>query len=195
MLPSLLKLTDSSLLETVKSLKQVENTTIADLVLYLSEVDSRKLYRDIGFSSMFSYCTAALVAGGLGYSEGAAYRRIQAARSLKENPEIYELLKEGKLSLCAVSEISKVIKPENKLELLTLAEGKPKAEVQKITVKYQAPSKSLMREKIVAKKVILENTSPLFSNPDSTNCSGLLEAGTAEETRFTSTGACPKSVC
>ena len=103
MLPSLKDLSDSSLLDNVKNFKQVEDKTIAELVLYLSEVDARKLYRDIGFSSLFSYCTTSLVDGGLGYSEGSAYRRIQAARSLKDNPEIYELLRDGKLSLCAVS--------------------------------------------------------------------------------------------
>ena len=90
MLPSLQSLSDNSLLDFVKNLKQVENQTLAELVLYLSEVDTRKLYRDIGFSSLFAYSTKEL-----GYSEGAAYRRIQAARSLKDNPEIYELLKTG----------------------------------------------------------------------------------------------------
>jgi len=70
MLPSLQSLSDNSLLDFVKNLKQVENQTLAELVLYLSEVDTRKLYRDSGFSSLFSYCTTEL-----GYSEGAAYRR------------------------------------------------------------------------------------------------------------------------
>ena len=166
MLPSLNNLTDQSLLNNVKDLKQFENKTIADLVLYLSEVDARKLYRDIGFSSLFSYCTTLIDDGGLGYSEGSAYRRIQAARSLKDNPEIYELLRDGKLSLCAVAEISKVIKPENKTELLELSQGKPKAEVCKITAKYQGPVMPLKRERIIAKKVLVEHKDPLFSLPD-----------------------------
>ena len=166
MLPSLKDLSDSSLLDNVRGFKQLEDKTIAELVLYLSEVDQRKLYRDIGFSSLFSYCTTSMADGGLGYSEGSAYRRIQAARSLKNNPEIYELLRDGNLSLCAVAEISKVIKPDNKTELLALSQGKPRTEVQKITVKYQAPIMPLKREKVVAKKVLVENNNPLFSAPD-----------------------------
>jgi len=164
MLPSLKELSDNLLLDNVKAFKQVEDQTIADLVLYLSEVDARKIYRDIGFSSLFSYCSSSVADGGLGYSEGSAYRRIQAARSLKENPEIYELLKDGKLSLCAVAEISKVIKPENKAELLELSQGKPKTEVQKITLNYQAPVNNITREKIVAKRVLVASTDPLFAS-------------------------------
>ncbi len=179
MLPSLSKLSDKLLLDNVRNLKQIEDKTIADLVLYLAEVDTRKLYRNIGFSSLFSYCTSSLSEGGLGYSEGSAYRRMQAARSLKDNPEIYELLQKGKLSLCAVAEISKVIKIDNKTELLELSQGKPKSEVQKITARYQAPVMPLKKERITAKKVLVENKDPLFS---------LIDAPKAtEETRFTFT--------
>jgi hypothetical protein len=177
MLPSLKDLSDNLLLDNVSAFKKVEDQTIADLVLYLSEVDTRKLYRDIGFSSLFTYCTSSLSEGGLGYSESSAYRRIQAARSLEAHPEIYELLRDGKLSLFAIAEISKVIKPENKVELLELSQGKAKTEIQKITVKYQAAVKPLKREKVVAKKVIVENKDPLFAAASSPE--------TSTETRFT----------
>src|SRR5258708_2503855 len=101
-LPSLKNISDDSLLDSLKNLKSNENKTIAEIVLHLYEIDSRGIYRDIGFSSLFSYCHEAL-----GYSEGATFRRIQAARCLKNNPEVYDLIKNGKLSLCAVGEISK----------------------------------------------------------------------------------------
>ena len=172
MLPSLKDISDSNLLENVKSLKKVEDKTLADLILFLSEVDARKLYRDIGFSSLYSYCIE-----GLGYSGASAYRRIQAARAFKDNPEIYELLKDGKLSLCAIAEISKVMTADNKTELLELSQGKPKAEVQKLTLKYQPPVAPLKKEKVIAKRVIVDNQDPLFST-----------ASTSEskvETRFT----------
>lgn len=89
MLPSLKDLSDSLLLDNVRAIKNVEDQAIADFVLYLAEVDSRKLYREVGFSSLFSYCTSSITESGLGYSESSAFRRIQAARSLKDNPEIY----------------------------------------------------------------------------------------------------------
>jgi len=158
MLPLLKDITDSDLLENVKSLKNVEDKTLADLVLFLFEVDVRKLYRDIGFSSLYTYCIE-----GLGYSGASAYRRIQAARTLNDHPEIYELLKNGKLSLCAIAEISKVMTADNKTELLELSQGKPKAEVQKLTLKYQPPVAPLEKEKVIVKKVIVENKDSLFS--------------------------------
>ena len=127
------------------------------MVLHLYEVDSRKIYHDKGYASLFSYCREALR-----YSEGAAFRRIQAARALKDNPEIYELLKEGKLSLCAVAEISKVIKPENKEVLLTESQGKAKLEVQKITAKYGAPTVS--RKERITPRVTKSEALPIFSH-------------------------------
>ena len=160
-LSSIKNLSNELILENLKRLKSNEDKTIADFVLYLSELDSRKLYRDSGFSSLFTYCTE-----GLGYSAGAAYSRVQAAKSLKDNPEIYGLLRDGKLTLCAVSEISKVLKPENKAELIQSSQGKSKAEVQKITVKYQE-AKPIKKEKITPKKVIIENKEPLFSQDSS----------------------------
>ena len=59
---------------------------------------------------------------------GATHRRIVAARCLRSNPGVYELLKEGKVSLCALSEIAKVVTPENKEEILNLSQGIPKQE-------------------------------------------------------------------
>src|SRR5436189_4065126 len=116
-IPNLDKLSNGSLVENIQGLRKMENEAISEIVLHLAEVDKRALYRELGYSSLFSYCTL-----GLKYSEGSAQRRIQAARALKSNPEIYSLLKDGKLSLCAVLEISKVTDDSNKRELLILSQ-------------------------------------------------------------------------
>ncbi len=42
---------------------------------------------------------------------------MAAARCLKEHPEVYEKLRSGALTLCAVAELSKVMTPINKAEL------------------------------------------------------------------------------
>jgi hypothetical protein len=143
------KLSNMAIINNLKNLKDKENAALADIILYLFELEARKLYREAGYSSLFTYCTECL-----GYSEGSAYRRIQAARSLKDNPEIYELVKIGKLSLCAVSEISKVkdisssevYKSEKlvkiKSELITASLGKSKEEVKILTAKHFAPQNS-----------------------------------------------------
>jgi len=67
---------------------------------------------------------------------------------------VYELLKEGKVSLCALSEVAKVITPENKKEVLTLSQGLPKQEAQRLASRYQ-PATLPKRETIRAKKVVV----------------------------------------
>ena len=60
MIATLKNTSDSDLLNSIKGLKSNENKTIAEIVLHLFEIDSRGLYRDAGYSSLFSYCTEAL---------------------------------------------------------------------------------------------------------------------------------------
>lgn len=148
MLKSLENISDTDLIASLKSMNSSENEALAEIILYLSEVDSRKIYRELGHSSLFSYCIQAL-----GYSESAAWRRIQVARCLKSNPEIYQSIRTGRLSFCALVEICKVKEEASKQELFKASEGKSKREVQVLTAKYQ-PAVLPKREVIKAKKVI-----------------------------------------
>ena len=54
------RLTDAQLLETVHSLAARERTATAELIATLAEVDARRLYLGLGYSSMFAFCTASL---------------------------------------------------------------------------------------------------------------------------------------
>ena len=49
------------------------------------EIDSRRLYLEIGYASLWAYCT-----GALKYSEASAQRRIEAMRALREIPVLAE---------------------------------------------------------------------------------------------------------
>ena len=85
--PTLTHLSHEELRTSAKSLRRIEQKAIADMVLYLSEIESRRIYRDFGYPSLFSYRT-----GELGYSDAGAWRRVSAARCLKSHPEVYEKL-------------------------------------------------------------------------------------------------------
>jgi len=148
--------TDCELLERLSQLSGKENRVIAEIVLHLFHVDKRGIFREAGYSSLFSYCTE-----GLKYSVGAASRRITAARALKTSPELYELLKEGNISLCAISSISKVITAENKEELVEKSTGKSKAQVELIASEYGEPEKP-KQERIRAKRVIVPSKTLSF---------------------------------
>ena len=150
-------LTNSELIAQLKILRGNECNAIAEVVLHLAELDARGLYRDAGYSSLFSYCREAL-----GYSEGSAQRRITAARCLQKNPEVYEKLKNGSLSLCQVSTIAPVISEENSTSILHAIEGKSKVEVQRLVAQH-SPVKRPTPERIKVKRIEPSSEMPLFS--------------------------------
>jgi hypothetical protein len=142
----------------LKNLRRKENAALADILMYLSEFDQRKAYRELGFSSLFTYCSEAL-----DYSEGAAYRRVQAARLCITNPEILDSIKTGKLTLCSIAEISKVKAKEDKINLLKTSAGKSKRVVQVLTAQFLPPEKT-KKDSIRIKAVKIENMALLRSN-------------------------------
>jgi len=149
---------DKELLVKMADLSGREQRTTAEVVLYLNQIDQRKLYRDAGYSSLFTYCREKL-----GYSEGAACRRITAARALNSSPELYEMLREGKMSLCAIVQISKVVTPENKDEVIKESKGKSKLELQKVLSSFGELTKP-KRESIRARRVSVTAAPDLFSD-------------------------------
>jgi hypothetical protein len=56
----------------------------------IAEVDERKLYLEEGYSSMHAFCV-----GELHYSEGAAFKRIGAARAARRFPQLFDAVAEG----------------------------------------------------------------------------------------------------
>ena len=127
-------LTDHTLITELKNLVQQEREVLAEIISYLQEVDTRRLYLELGYSSLFSFCTQ-----GLRYSEGSAYRRIKAARLSAETPEVLERIAAGSVSLCAAVELSRV-PTQIMRELLPLSEGKAKEEVKRLVAPYLAPT-------------------------------------------------------
>jgi len=148
---------NDELLTKLVALSANERSAVAEVVLYLHQLDKRGLYRDAGFSSLFAYCREKLK-----YSEGATCRRIVAARALSTSPEIYELLREGKISLCTINQVSRAITEENKDQILKAVPGQTSSQVQKILVEYGVAQKA-KREKIMAKKVKVPASVDLFS--------------------------------
>lgn len=93
--------TDKTLLKDTKDLVLKEREFLTKILHHLKEIDVRKLYSDLGYSSLFAYCIREL-----GYSESNAYRRIQACRMLAAIPEIEQKIENGKLSLSNISQAS-----------------------------------------------------------------------------------------
>jgi hypothetical protein len=118
-------LPDAELEDRLKGLAGVERKALVMLLAHLGEFDRRRLHADRGHPSLFSYCVRVL-----GYSEQAAYKRIQAARAARAHPAILQRLADGEVTLTAVVILSPHFRRENVLELLATARGKRTREVE-----------------------------------------------------------------
>ena len=114
------QLSNKELLSHTKLLVQKERRMHIQVLRHLAEIDSRKLFFKQGFFSLFDYAVREL-----GYSEGAAYRRIKAMKLCCALPETANRLQSGRLSLSAASQLQvffekqdKKIKEEEKKALL-----------------------------------------------------------------------------
>lgn len=102
-------LSDQDLLHRTRELVQRERELLTEVLNHLREVERRRLFSDLGCSSLFDYATREL-----GYSEDQAYRRITAMRLLKELPEVEDKISEGSLTLSVLSVAGSLFKAEAK---------------------------------------------------------------------------------
>ena len=122
---SLTHVGDDVLLRDLSALIVQERATMAALLAHLAEVDARKLFAPLGYSSMFAYCVEELR-----FSEDAAYKRIQAARAGRQFPILFEELAEGRLHLTAVCLLAPHLTEENAMDLVRAAAHRRKSEVE-----------------------------------------------------------------
>ncbi|MFM8315860.1 MAG: HNH endonuclease, partial [Deltaproteobacteria bacterium] len=90
--------------------------------------------------SLYDFCLRYL-----GYSEGEANRRIQAARLSQRVEEVKPLLEQGELSLTSLTLLSPVLTQENAKVLLPKVLGKPIREVEKV-IHDHFPERALKKE-------------------------------------------------
>lgn len=120
---------DSILLTDIKYLVLRERELTTKILHHLKEIDRRKLYCDLKYSSLFDYCVREL-----GYSESSAQRRIVAARMLAEIPEIEEKIETGALTLSNIAKVNQFFrqaKTEEKKSALQSVERLNKKECEK----------------------------------------------------------------
>jgi 5-methylcytosine-specific restriction endonuclease McrA len=136
-------LDDRELVARISGLVARERSATAALVAHLAEMDRRKLYLELGYSSLFTYCTQALH-----FSEQGAYKRMEAARAARRFPLLLARLAEGALHLSAVVLLAPVLSKENHRALIDEARHKSKREVEVIVarVRPSEPVPSLIRK-------------------------------------------------
>ena len=117
-------LSNQALLEETERLAGSLMHATALLVAALAEVDARRLWADVGCSSLYEYCTRVLR-----FSEQEAYLRMEAARVAQDYPVVLSLIDHGDLTLTNVGLLKPHLTPENHAAVLEAACGQSKREV------------------------------------------------------------------
>jgi 5-methylcytosine-specific restriction endonuclease McrA len=151
----LFALSDSALVAGLERLRGKERKIQLDILLYIIELEKRKLYLPRGYNSLFEFCTK-----HLGYSRAGAYRRIQASKCIGRFPKIANLLITGDLNISLLSLISGVLTKENINNILPLVSGKSYRDAEIAIVMYK-PIETITRDKVkpvcVLKKKLSQN--------------------------------------
>jgi 5-methylcytosine-specific restriction endonuclease McrA len=120
-------MSDDHLLERVEGIAVRSNQITAELLVYLAEVDRRGLYLGQATSSLFAFCLERLH-----MSEGAAGKRITAARVGRRFPVVLAMIARGELHLTAVNLLAAHLTEDNCAELLARARHRSKREIERL---------------------------------------------------------------
>jgi hypothetical protein len=141
---NLTKVSDAVLLLQTKALATQEREIITKVLHHLREIESRRLYSDLKYQSLFDYAVHELK-----YSEGQASRRIQAMRLMVAIPEIETKLASGELTVSYVAIVQTAFKQSgntlDRREVLKKVEGLTTRQAQAVVGK---PKKELTLDMI-----------------------------------------------
>ena len=144
-----MKISNNILLNETKKLVVQERKTLNQILTHLKEIERRKAYCPLGYSSLMKYLIYELK-----YSESAAYRRIQALKLTKFLPKAKKMIESGELSLTTISLVQSSFKDEQESipEILQKVKNKTARECQQIIGDLRPQQKK--REQ----KIILNST-------------------------------------
>ena len=118
---------NDELLAALSTLVKHDQALTADLLVHLAEIDERQLFAELGFPSLFAYCTEVL-----GFCESTAGRRIAAARVCRAYPEVLGGVAEGEWSLSVLCALKPHLNQENAGELFAASRRKSIRQVEEL---------------------------------------------------------------
>lgn len=152
-------LSNPELISKLKLLLANERDLVVEILWHLREVESRRIHLDSGFPSLFEYCTREL-----GYSAGAAARRIAAMRLLKELPDLEPKIRNGDLQLSQLAQAQQHFQqerkegrkpdPDQKREVLNSLEGKTSRETERFLVGLNPRAVPAERERVLSEELL-----------------------------------------
>ncbi len=122
---SLAQLPSHALTARLYEIRKQERGLLVEFLAYLAELDRRRLYLELGFSSTFAYLT-----DHLGLTRSSAFRRTTAARLVARFPIVTEYLGDGRLCLTTLVELRDVLEEARLGEILDRAAGRTEEQVR-----------------------------------------------------------------
>ena len=120
------------IVKKLEVLTKVERRISVKILHCLIEVERKRIHLDMGYSSLFVFLTKHLK-----YSDGSAYRRIEAMKILRDVPDLGNRITVGAMSVTTAAEISRIVKIQKimdvgvKKDLVEQFSWKNKREVEK----------------------------------------------------------------
>ncbi len=156
------KVKDQELISHTIQIAKKERELLVEVLDCLREIERRRLFSSLGYSSLFDFCVYKL-----SYSEAQAVRRIQAMRFIRTVPEVEPMIENGALTLTTVGLAHSHIKreeehrgspytPTEKLGVIQVVSGKAAREAEAALLEI-AQCKNPIRpdtSKLVSKELI-----------------------------------------
>ena len=166
------KLNDKELMQKLEQAVVEEKKLTIVVLELLQEVENRKLYGELGYHSLFAYCTQKL-----GYSEAEASVRVNATRLVNNLPEVKKKLDDGSIGLTQASKVQtlfrqeKIVDEEKKREVVEKVSGKSTRETDEILRQLSTTKKN--EKKITIHERLLKKIEQLQEEEDYSGLSEL----------------------
>jgi 5-methylcytosine-specific restriction endonuclease McrA len=121
------RLGNAELLAALSGLVRSEHALVSDLLAHLAELDERRLFLELGYPSLFAYCTESL-----GFCKSSARRRIAAARVCRKYREAYFRFANGDLQLSVLCALGPHLNSQNAAELFDACSRKSCEQVEQL---------------------------------------------------------------
>jgi RuvA, C-terminal domain len=154
-------LSDEELVSRLSALCLEGHALTARMIVHLIEVEDRRLDLRAACTSMFDFCQRRL-----GMSEGAAFRRINAARLVKRFPSLLARIERGELHLSTLVLLRRHLTESNVEELAEAVVGKTQRQVEELVARL-APRRDVPSEIVPLGGASRDVAPPfLFAGPD-----------------------------
>ena len=139
-------LKDCDLNQKIKHLAEQERKITQEVIASIAEVDRRQFFLRMGYPSLYAYLTLEIR-----YSEGAAQRRIDAARLFNKVPEVSDKIVQGTINLSQISKMQKAVRQIKKESGVAVS-----LTLQKIVLEKMENKNSVQSDLVLARELQIE---------------------------------------